>query len=209
MTTERGATPAVARRAATPQDFAGRVAIVTGAWRGLGRAAVSRLYERGASVAVNVRDAARADSVCQSLGDRALAVPGDIAAAGVPRRTKALPAVVSSRFSAASTIEWSTNAAMARSTRLRAAVARRNGERSPRWIPMTVPFLFTKAVLPTYEAPEIRFGSSTSIDRGAHGQHPRRRDHRLQDGTFGLTRKYFAKELRPHLRSPGMPSVPG
>ena len=38
------------------QDFEGRVAIVTGAARGLGRAAAARLYERGASVAINVRD---------------------------------------------------------------------------------------------------------------------------------------------------------
>jgi NAD(P)-dependent dehydrogenase (short-subunit alcohol dehydrogenase family) len=41
-------------------DFDGRVAIVTGAARGLGRAAARRLYERGASVAVNVRDIDRA-----------------------------------------------------------------------------------------------------------------------------------------------------
>src|SRR3954465_673996 len=66
------------------QDFTGRVAIVTGAARGLGRAAAERLYERGAAVAVNVRDRARAESLAQSLGQRALAVPGDIAAAGVP-----------------------------------------------------------------------------------------------------------------------------
>src|SRR5437762_3530264 len=65
-------------------DFAGRVAIITGAWRGLGRAAAERLHERGAAVAVNVRDAERAESLAQSIGERALAVPGDIAAPGVP-----------------------------------------------------------------------------------------------------------------------------
>jgi len=41
------------------QDFVGRVVIITGAWRGIGRAAAERFYERGASVAVNVRDRAR------------------------------------------------------------------------------------------------------------------------------------------------------
>src|SRR5690242_8770309 len=67
-----------------PLDFTGRVAIVTGAARGLGRAVAARLYERGASVAVNVRDATRATALAASLGDRALSVPGDIAADGVP-----------------------------------------------------------------------------------------------------------------------------
>ena len=64
-------------------NFTGRVAIITGASRGLGRAAAARLHERGASVAVNVRDEARANEVVRSLGERALAVPGDITSAGV------------------------------------------------------------------------------------------------------------------------------
>src|SRR5437763_1380604 len=49
-------------------DFAGRVAIVTGAWRGLGRAAAARLHERGASVAVNVRHRERAAPLAKELG---------------------------------------------------------------------------------------------------------------------------------------------
>src|ERR1700749_230545 len=65
-------------------DFAGRVAVVTGAWRGLGRAAAARLHERGASVAVNVRDRERAEALASEIGERALAVPGDVAAAGIP-----------------------------------------------------------------------------------------------------------------------------
>src|SRR5258708_7650210 len=64
-------------------DFTGRVAIITGAWRGLGRAAAERLHERGASVAVNVRDRDRAEERARSIGERAIAVPGDLAAAGV------------------------------------------------------------------------------------------------------------------------------
>ena len=39
-------------------DFAGRVAVITGAWRGLGRAAAARLHERGASVEMLERLAA-------------------------------------------------------------------------------------------------------------------------------------------------------
>src|SRR5436190_137959 len=35
-------------------DFLGRVAVVTGAWRGLGRAAAARLHQRGASLGVNL-----------------------------------------------------------------------------------------------------------------------------------------------------------
>src|SRR5438128_634264 len=49
-------------------DFAGRVAVVTGAWRGLGRAAAARLHERGASVAVNVRNRERAEALAKELG---------------------------------------------------------------------------------------------------------------------------------------------
>ena len=65
-------------------DFTGRVAVVTGAWRGLGRAAAARLHERGASVAVNVRDHERAEALAKEIGERAFAVPGDVAADGVP-----------------------------------------------------------------------------------------------------------------------------
>src|SRR5438445_13870275 len=65
-------------------DFAGRVAVVTGAWRGLGRAAAARLHERGAFVAVNVRNRKRAEALAEEIGERAFAVPGDVAAEGVP-----------------------------------------------------------------------------------------------------------------------------
>jgi NAD(P)-dependent dehydrogenase (short-subunit alcohol dehydrogenase family) len=66
------------------RDFAGRVALVTGAARGLGRAAAARLRERGASVAVNVRGEERADRTAREIGDDVLGVPGDLAVAGVP-----------------------------------------------------------------------------------------------------------------------------
>src|SRR5439155_10827007 len=58
--------------------------MVTGAWRGLGRNAAARLHERGALVAVNVREEDRANEVASTLGPRALAVPGDITDPRVP-----------------------------------------------------------------------------------------------------------------------------
>ena len=126
-------------------DFAGRVAIVTGAVRGLGRAVAERLYERGASVAVNVRDAQRAEAAAQALGERALAIPGDIAAPGVPedmvRRTL-------DRFGRLDIVI--NNAAIATSTRfddLTADAWRRAIE-----VNLTAPFLLTKAALPAMKA---------------------------------------------------------
>ena len=60
-----------------PQDYTGRAAIISGAARGPGRAVAERLHERGASVAINVRDAERAERVAREIGERAFAVPGD------------------------------------------------------------------------------------------------------------------------------------
>jgi NAD(P)-dependent dehydrogenase (short-subunit alcohol dehydrogenase family) len=128
-----------------PLDFSGRVAIVTGAARGLGRAVAERLYERGASVAVNIRDASRADALARSLGERALAVPGDLAAAGVPdeivRRTV-------DRFGRVDILV--NNAAFARSTRFPNLSAQEF--RDALEVNMVAPFLLTKAVLPAMQA---------------------------------------------------------
>jgi len=139
-------------------DFAGRVAIVTGSWRGLGRAAAARLHERGASVAVNVRDRERAEAAAKEIGERAFAVPGDVAGSGVPdeiaRRTldrfgridilinnAALP--LSTRLPDLSTEEW------------RKAIE----------VNLTAPFLMTKAVLPAMR--EQNYGRIINISSSA------------------------------------------
>jgi len=169
-------------------DFAGRVAIITGAWRGLGRAAATRLHERGASVAVNVRDCERAETLAKEIGEHAFAVPGDVSAEGVPdeiaQRTverfgridilvnnAALP--LSTRFPDLSVEEW------------RKAIE----------VNLTAPFLMTKAVLPAMRAQHygriINVSSSggrmVSTLGGAHYT-------ASKAGLLGLTRA-AAKEL--------------
>ncbi len=174
--------------ASAAPDFAGRVAIVTGAARGLGRAVAERLYQRGASVAVNVRDAARANVLASSLGPRALAVPGDIAADGAPddivRRTL-------DRFGRVDILV--NNAALALSTRFPDLTVREF--RDALEVNLVAPFLFTKAVLPTMQAQHygriINVSSSAgrmvSTLGGAHYT-------ASKAGLLGLTRA-AAKEL--------------
>ena len=169
-------------------DFAGRVAIITGAWRGLGRAAAERLHERGASVAVNVRDADRAASLAIDIGERARGVPGDVAAPGMPeeivRRTL-------EHFGRVDILV--NNAALARSTRFGDLSA--DEWRQGLEVNMTAPFLLIKAVLPAMKAQGygriINMSSSAgrmvSTLGGAHYT-------ASKTGLLGLTRA-AAKEL--------------
>jgi 3-oxoacyl-[acyl-carrier protein] reductase len=144
--------------AAGDGDFTGRVAIVTGAARGLGRAAAARLYERGASVVVNVRDQARADGVAGSLGDRALAVAGDITASGFPDE---LTRQTLDRFGRIDILV--NNAAHARSTRFPQLSAVEFREALE--VNMTAPFLLIKAVLPAMQAQ--RYGRIVNVSSSA------------------------------------------
>ena len=171
-------------------DFTGRVVIITGAARGLGRAAATRFYERGASVAVNVRDAARAEAAATSLGERALAVPGDLVADGMARSIveRALE-----RFGRVDVVV--NNAAVARSTRfpdITPAEWRETLETN-----LTAPFLLMHAVAPTMKAQgygrivnvSSRAGRMVSTLAGAHYT-------ASKAGLLGLTRA-AAKELGP------------
>lgn len=116
------------------------------------------MYERGAAVAVNVRDATRATALAASLGDRALAVPGDITADGVPdeivRRTL-------DRFGRIDVLV--NNAAFARSTRFPNLSAQEF--RDALEVNLVAPFLLAKAVMPTMQAQ--RYGRIINISSSA------------------------------------------
>ncbi len=63
--------------------LAGKAAIVTGAARGIGRAAAELLAEHGASILVSDVDAELAEETAAQIGD-AVAVCGDLTDDGVP-----------------------------------------------------------------------------------------------------------------------------
>src|SRR5438067_1757318 len=164
-------------------DFAGRVAIVTGAARGLGRAAAERLHERGALVAVNVRDASRA-----SFKDWAFVVAGDIAQPGVPEE---ILNTTMEHFGRVDILV--NNAALAKSTRFPNLSAEE--WRLALEVNMTAPFLLTKAVFPIMKAQKYgrivnvssSAGRTVSTLGGAHYT-------ASKAGLLGLTRA-AAKEL--------------
>lgn len=66
--------------------LAGRVALVTAASKGLGRASAKALVDEGASVAINARDPDRLRAAAAALGSDVLAIPDDVTDPAAPRR---------------------------------------------------------------------------------------------------------------------------
>ena len=175
----------------TPRDFVGRVALVTGAARGLGRAAAARLHQRGASVAVNVRGAERAAAAAREIGEDVFAVPGDIAAAGVP---EAIVGQTLDRFGRIDILI--NNAALPLTTRFEQISAEE--WRQAMEVNLTAPFLLMQAALPAMKRQHYgrivnissTAGRMVSTLGGAHYT-------TSKTGLLGLTRA-AAKELGRH-----------
>ena len=66
--------------------LAGKVALVTAASKGLGRASAQALVDEGASVGINSRDAERLQATAAELGGEVLALPADVTDPEVPGR---------------------------------------------------------------------------------------------------------------------------
>jgi NAD(P)-dependent dehydrogenase (short-subunit alcohol dehydrogenase family) len=170
------------------RDFSGRVAVVTGAARGLGHAAAARLRERGAAVAVNVRGRERAEQAARELGADVLAVDGDIAADGVPER------IVDQTVNRFGRIDiLINNAALPLTTRFEQISAEE--WRQAIEVNLTAPFLLIKAALPHMKRQQYgrianvssTAGRMVSTLGGAHYTSSK-------TGLLGLTRA-AAKEL--------------
>lgn len=139
-------------------------------------------------MAINVRDEFRAHAVAHALGDRAIAVPGDIVAEGVPHD------IVQRTLDKFGRIDiLVNNAALARSTRFGELEA--DEWREALEVNLTAPFLLTKAVLPAMKTQgygriiniSSTAGRMVSTLGGAHYT-------ASKTGLLGLTRA-AAKEL--------------
>jgi 3-oxoacyl-[acyl-carrier protein] reductase len=180
-------------------EFAGRVALITGAARGLGLAAAERFLAGGARVVINVRRPEQVAAVAARLGggdegdirERVLVLPGDVASSATVR---ALVAQALDRFGRLDVLV--NNAAAAFSTRFE-QIAEEEWRRAVD-VNLTAAFLCIQAALPAMKANRYgrvvnlssTAGKSVSTLGGAHYT-------ASKAGLLGLTRA-AAKELGPH-----------
>ena len=168
--------------------FAGRVALITGAARGLGRAIAEYFLAREAEVAVHVRTAERAQSLADELGDSARAVWGDLTD---PTAASSIVEQCLDQFERLDILV--NNAAAAYTTRFEQITE--DEWREALEVNLTAPFLLTQAALPQMRSQHFGriinvsslAGRTVSTLGGAHYT-------ASKTGLLGLTRA-AAKEL--------------
>ncbi len=171
-------------------EFAGRVVLVTGASRGLGRATAKEFLARGASVAVNARTADRADALARELGASAFGVAGDLTDA---KQARGLVQHTVERFGRLDVLV--NNAAVAYATRIPDIAE--DEWRETLDVNLTAAFLCLQAAIPPMTAQKFgrivnvssTAGRSVSTLAGAHYT-------ASKAGLIGLTR-HAARELGP------------
>ena len=186
-------------------SLAGRVALVTGSGRNIGRAIILRLAADGADVVVNARtNAAEADAVAaeaRALGVRAIAVLGDVA------DRRAVDAMVEAAIAELGRIDILVNNAAIRPSKPFVDLTDDDWERV-RGVVLDGAFYCTRAVVPGMI--ERGSGNIQLIVGGGAFSGGKERAHisAAKMGLVGLGRS-LARELGPHnirvnLVSPGI-----
>ena len=171
-------------------EFAERVVLVTGAARGLGRATAKEFLSRGASVAVNVRTADRAEALARELGANTFGVAGDLSDAA---QARAIVQRTTDHFGRLDILV--NNAAVAYSTKIPEIVDREWRETLD--VNLTAAFFCLQSAVPAMTAQKYgriinvssTAGRSVSTLAGAHYT-------ASKAGLIGLTR-HAARELGP------------
>jgi NAD(P)-dependent dehydrogenase (short-subunit alcohol dehydrogenase family) len=186
------------------QWFAGEVALVTGASRGIGRAIAERLAEEGADLVLTATSPnllTEAADACRRRGVRVVAIPGDLGEPGFPAQLVAaaeaglgrLDVLVSNAF-------WDETAPVTE-------VSFEGWERTLR-VTLTAPMLLAKAALPGMSAAGHGSIVLVSSMHGVSAGHGMPAYESAKAGLFALTRSlavdYGPSGVRTNCVSPGI-----
>lgn len=184
---------AVAPHRMTLSDFAGRVALVTGASRGIGRAIAIALADAGADIAINyvsrAADAAEVEQKVRAFGRRAISIAADVS------DSTAVSAMVREVGAALGPVDLLVNNAGIGPARGIEELTEAEFDRTIA-VNLKSAFLCTQAVLPQMRARQygriVNISSGAARGAGGIGVHY----NASKAGMEGLTRGYAARVAR-------------